>query len=90
LEATLVIDDKRVVGSLKYPTLANGWRLVEITQSGVVIVKGNGKTIERREMAFVGSEPYAQPRAATGGGAAGLGTPGAPVVGGTSSAAMAH
>lgn len=54
LEATLVINGKRVTGSMKYPTLTEDWRLETITQKGVVISKGK----ERRELAFVGPEPY--------------------------------
>lgn len=60
LEATLMINGKRVTGSLKYPTLTDGWRLQDVTQNGAVIVKAK----ERRELAFVGPEPYEIPKAA--------------------------
>ena len=53
-----MINGKRVTGSLKYPTLTDDWRLYEISQGGVVIVKGK----ERRELAFVGPEPYQVPQ----------------------------
>ncbi|ABD71935.1 hypothetical protein Rfer_4248 (plasmid) [Rhodoferax ferrireducens T118] len=60
LEATVLVNGKRATGSMKYPTLTDGWRLLEITQGGAVIVKGK----ERRELAFIGPEPYELPKPA--------------------------
>ncbi len=60
LEATVLVNGKRATGSMKYPTLTDGWRLLEVSQGGVVIVKGK----ERRELAFLGPEPYELPKPA--------------------------
>ncbi len=57
LEAVFVINGKRVTGSMKYPSLTEGWRLVEVSQVGAVIAKAK----ERRELSFVGPEPYQAP-----------------------------
>lgn len=60
LEATVLVNGKRATGSMKYPTLTDGWRLIEVSQGGAVIVKGK----ERRELAFIGPEPYELPKPA--------------------------
>lgn len=54
LEAALVINGKRATGSVQYPTLADGWSVVSVTDNGVSIAKGK----ERQQLAFVGPEPY--------------------------------
>lgn len=54
LEAALTINGRRVVGSLKYPSLGDGWILVGISSQGVTLLKGK----DRMAVSFVANEPY--------------------------------
>lgn len=54
LEASFLINGKRASGSIKYPTLVDGWRLVEITPAGATIEKGK----ERKQLSFAGVVPF--------------------------------
>lgn len=54
LEASFVIGSTRVSGSVQYPTLVDGWKVVEVTPSGATIERKR----ERKQLAFGGSSPY--------------------------------
>jgi hypothetical protein len=54
LEASYLINGKRATGSTRYPTLVDGWKVVEITPSGSTIEKGR----ERKLLSFSGASPY--------------------------------
>lgn len=59
LEASFLLNGKRAVGSLKYPTLVDGWKLVEITASGATIEQ-TGKNKDRKQLTFSGVVPFQQ------------------------------
>lgn len=54
LEAALSLNGRRVVASMRYPSLGDGWLLVSISESGVVINRAK----ERLTLSFITSEPY--------------------------------
>jgi hypothetical protein len=58
LEASFVIGSTRVSGSLQYPTLVDGWKVVEVTPSGATIERKR----ERKQLPFGGSSPYQPPQ----------------------------
>lgn len=58
LEASFVIGSTRVSGSVQYPTLVDGWKVVEVTPSGATIEKKR----ERKQLAFGGFSPYQPPQ----------------------------
>lgn len=58
LEASFVIGSTRVSGSVQYPTLVDGWKVVEVTPSGATIERKR----ERKQLPFGGSSAYQPPQ----------------------------
>lgn len=74
LEASFLINGKRAVGSLKYPTLVDGWKLVDISASGAIIEQ-SGKSKERKQLTFSGVVPFQQNASNSAGNSAGAAMP---------------
>lgn len=59
LEASYLINGKRATGSVKFPTLVDGWKVVSIAPTGSVIAKmDKGNKEQRKQLSFSGPSPY--------------------------------
>ena len=62
LEASYLINGKRATGSVKFPTLVDGWSVISISPSGSVIAKieknKTGFSEQRKSLSFSGPSPY--------------------------------
>jgi hypothetical protein len=69
LEASYLINGKRATGSVKFPTLVDGWSVISISPSGSVIAKIEktkaGLSEQRKSLSFSGPSPYQTSATAT-------------------------